>query len=247
MPIPAPCQIRTRRFPPSGSSVDVTRGDSPLPPEVLVTCLATSRRWTWVPPEEHTNTGRLCSAGSRSDPVPRRQRSYAALRLPAPFGHGSGSPCQWPTSMRTLVLCLWGRRHVRPQRAVRRRRVTGSPHNRSVSRRGEGLPGYGAVLFVRAMVEHPAGYHPLLAQKLSPGMVVAFREHRTLGIREGIGFGAACPMAHTFACLRIAEAISDAGARLATGSGGLTLGRAGFAPTGRQTTFHEGIASSSPN
>jgi len=54
-------------------------------------------------------------------------------------------------------------------------------------------------------------------------------------------------MAHTFACLRITEAISDAGARLATGSGGLTLGRAGFAPTGRHTKFHEGIASSSPN
>jgi hypothetical protein len=29
-----------------------------------------------------------------------------------------------------------------------------------------------------------------------------------------------------------------------TGSGGLTLGRAGFAPAGRQTKFHEGIASS---
>lgn len=86
-----------------------------------------------------------------------------------------------------------GRRHVRPQRAVRRRRVTGSPQDRAGSRRGEGLPGYGAVLFVRAMVEHPAGYHPLLAQKLSPGMVVAFRENRTLGIREGIGFGAAFP------------------------------------------------------
>jgi hypothetical protein len=43
-----------------------------------------------------------------------------------------------------------------------------------MSRRGEGLPGYGAVLFVRAMVEHPAGYHPLLAQYLQ-GIVVAFR------------------------------------------------------------------------
>ena len=53
-------------------------------------------------------------------------------------------------------------------------------------------------------------------------------------------------MAHTFACLRIAKAISDPGARLATGSGGLTLGRAGFAPAGRQTKFHEVIASSFP-
>jgi len=50
------------------------------------------------------------------------------------------------------------------ERVVRRRRVTGSPQNRDEARRGEGLPGYEAILFVRAMVEHPAGYGPLLAQ-----------------------------------------------------------------------------------
>jgi len=61
-----------------------------------------------------------------------------------------------------------------------------------------------------------------------------------------IGFGAACPMAHTFARLRIADHISGIVARLATGSGGLTLGRTGFAPAGRQTKFHEGIVSSLP-
>lgn len=32
-----------------------------------------------------------------------------------------------------------------------------------LSRRGEGLPGYWTVLFVRALVEHPAGYDSLLA------------------------------------------------------------------------------------
>jgi hypothetical protein len=53
-------------------------------------------------------------------------------------------------------------------------------------------------------------------------------------------------MAHTFAYLRIADPISGVGARLATGSGGLTLGRAGFAPAGRQTKFHDVIASSLP-
>jgi len=69
-----------------------------------------------------------------------------------------------------------GRRHVRPQRAVRRRRVTGSPSRRDGSRRGEGLPGYGTVLFVRAMVEHPAGDTSLLAQKIRmQGDVMAFR------------------------------------------------------------------------
>src|SRR5262245_45755532 len=60
------------------------------------------------------------------------------------------------------------------------------------------------------------------------------------------GFGAACPMAHMFARLRIADPISGIVARLTTGSGGLTLGRAGFAPAGRQTKFHEVIASSFP-
>ena len=139
----------------------------PLPSEVLVTCHPMSKHWTWFPSEVHTNTGRLCSAGSECHLVPRRHCSYAALRLPAPISHGSGSPCQWPTSMQALVLCHLGRQHVRPLRVVRRRRVTGSPCNRNGSRRGEGLPGYGAILFMRAMVEHPAGYHPLLAQILA--------------------------------------------------------------------------------
>ena len=49
------------------------------------------------------------------------------------------------------------------ERIVRRRQLTGSPQDRDVSRKDEGLPGYGAVLFLRAMVEHPAGYGPLLA------------------------------------------------------------------------------------
>jgi hypothetical protein len=53
-------------------------------------------------------------------------------------------------------------------------------------------------------------------------------------------------MAHMFARLRIADHISGIVARLTTGSGGRTLGRAGFAPAGRQTKFHEVIASSFP-
>jgi hypothetical protein len=108
------------------------------------------------------------------------------------------------------------------------------------------LPGYGAVLFVRAMVAHPAGYGPLLAHHTEKPLLPSGTSGPWASGKVR-GFGAACPMAHPFACLRITEAISDAGARLATGSGGLTLGRAGCAPTGRHTTFHEGIASSSPN
>jgi hypothetical protein len=43
-----------------------------------------------------------------------------------------------------------------------------------LSRRSEGLPGSWAVLFVRAVVEHPAGYDPLLAHRHGE-VVVAFR------------------------------------------------------------------------
>src|SRR5215510_4546698 len=187
-----------------------------------------SGHWPWFPPEVHINTGRLGSAGSSCLAVPRRYRPYAALRLPAPFGHGSGSPCQWPPSMRTLVLCLLGRRHVRPQRAVRRRRVTGSPHNRSVSRRGEGLPGYGAVLFVRAMVEHPAGYGPLLAHNTEKPLLPSGKSGPWASGKV-IGFGAAWPTrSPAYASPR---PLLTPAQGLATGSGGLTLGRAGFVPT----------------
>jgi hypothetical protein len=44
------------------------------------------------------------------------------------------------------------------------------------------------------------------------------------------------------ACLRFADLVTETVARLATGSGGLTLGRAGFSPAGRLTKFHGVIA-----
>src|SRR5262249_13311716 len=121
-------------------------------------------------------------------------------------------------------------------RVVRRRRVTGSPQDRNVSRRGEGLPGYGAVLFVRAMVEHPAGYGPLLAHTTEKPLLPSGKSGPWASGKV-IGFGAACPMAHTFACLRIAEAISDAAARLATASVRLTPSPAAFPPPVHTTTF----------
>ena len=83
------------------------------------------------------------------------------------------------------------------RRAARRRRITGSPQDRVLSRRGEDLPGYWVVLFVRAVVQHPAGYDPssplLLFEKIHGEAVVAFRENRTLGIRNVITFEAATP------------------------------------------------------
>ena len=99
------------------------------------------------------------------------------------------------------------------------------------TRKGEGLPGYEAILFVRAMVEHPAGYGPLLAP-LTQRAIIAFDVFQHSRHPERNRFRGRSPTARTFACLRIADGISATVARLATGSGGLTLGRAGFAPAG---------------
>ncbi len=112
----------------------------------------------------------------------------------APFGRGFGSPRRRPTSMPGLVLC-------RPRMPLPTRGASETDHRLSArpgcSRRGEDLPGYWAVLFVRAMVKHPAGYDPslplLLFEKIHGEAVVAFRENRTLGIRNVIVFEAATP------------------------------------------------------
>src|SRR5262245_53713664 len=97
------------------------------------------------------------------------------------------------------------------------------------------------------MVEHPAGDTPSSPRRLvCKGVLLPSGKTGPSASGKTIGFGAACPMAHMFARLRIADRISGIVARLPTGSGGLTLGRAGFAPAGRQPKFHEVIASSFP-
>jgi hypothetical protein len=66
--------------------------------------------------------------------------------------------------------------------------ITGSPSDRELPRRGKGLPGCWAVLFLRAVVQHPAGYGPssplLLFEKIYGEVAIAFTEKRTLGIRR---------------------------------------------------------------
>ncbi len=53
-----------------------------------------------------------------------------------------------------------------------------------------GLPGYWAVLFVRAVMQHPAGCDfslPLLLfEEICGEAAIAFRENRTFGIRKVI-------------------------------------------------------------
>ena len=190
-----------------------------------------SKHWAWFPPEVHINTGRLCSAGSGCHPVPRLHRSYAALRLPAPFGHGSGSPCRRPTSVRTLVLCPLGRRHVRPHT----RRASETGHRLSAKpefveeRRGPprllGRP-------LRACHGRtPRRIRPLLA-RLRRGRCCLQVKSSTLGIREDYRFRGRSPTAHTFACLRIAEPFSDDRRKA-----GYRLGRAHPWPGGIRTRW----------
>ena len=52
------------------------------------------------------------------------------------------------------------------------------------TRRDEGLPGFWAVLLVRAVVEDPAGCDALLAH--AAVVAVAFRLHETLGTRYAV-------------------------------------------------------------
>ncbi len=75
--------------------------------------------------------------------------------------------------------------------------MTGSPSDRKLPWTDKGLPGYGAILFVRAVVQHPAGPDPssplLLFEKINGEIVIAFTQNRTLGIRKEIAFEATYP------------------------------------------------------
>jgi len=103
-------------------------------------------------------------------------------------------------------------------------------------RKDKDLPGYWAILFVRAVVQHFAGTRLLLARSVirssTEKPTSSSRKNRTLDIRNDYSFRSHLPTAHTFACLRFADRVTETVARLTTGSGGLTPGRAGFAPAG---------------
>ena len=146
-------------------------------------------RWPWFPPEAHIHTGRLCSAGSGCHPVPRRPRSYAALRLPRLVGCGSGSPCLWPTSMRTLLFTAL--------RGVRLRAGVGegspdSPSLRKLSRKARASQVPGPSSSCVPWSETPPG--AVRSSPISHGATaVAFRQKNTLGTRNEIVFEATNP------------------------------------------------------
>ena len=160
----------------------------------------------------------------------------------APIGRGSGSPCLRPTPMRALVL---GPPRVRPQT----RGTSETDHRRSASPacfRGETRASRVTGPSSSCVPWSNTPPDTIPSSPIHGEIVVAFRHFGTLGIRNNRHFEAANPTAHTLACLRFAGLVAATVARLATGSGGLTPGRAGFAPAGRQTKFHGVIAPSIP-
>ena len=110
-----------------------------------------------------------------SPPTPCLLRSW--LRFPLPTAYLDAGACSVPRGPTTRALanvsCVGD----------------GSPALRKTgdgSRRGEGLPGYWTVLFVRAMVEHPAGYRspPRPDNTFTQGLLLPSMQSSSLGIRE---------------------------------------------------------------
>jgi hypothetical protein len=120
-----------------------------------------------------------------SAPMPPSAALPPAATAPAPLAGGRprcGRLC-WASRADAPCAC---------PRVGRRRRVTGSPQHRQVARRGAGLPGYGAVLCMRAIVAHPAGYASLLAP-LTPRTLGPSRNPARSASGKTRGGGAATP------------------------------------------------------
>ena len=151
------------------------------------------------------------------------------------LGRGFGSPRRRPTSMQVLVL---RRLHVHLQTCSASEtdhRLSARPDSFEES---QGPPGLlGRPLRARHG-QTPRRTRCLLAP--TPRRGDPRRQRHRLHGKQNAGhpechsFRGRAPMAHTLACLRFAGLVTETVARLATDSGGLTPGRAGFAPAGRQ-------------
>src|SRR5439155_12654174 len=99
----------------------------PLPSEVLVTCRPMSKHWAWFPSEVHTNTGRLCSAGSRGAlfpnvHAPMQPSDSLPPSVVAPVPLADGLP-----RCGRLFCAAWADDTCARQRVVRRRRASPRP------------------------------------------------------------------------------------------------------------------------
>ncbi len=166
----------------------------------------------------------------------------------ASFGRSFGSPRRRPTSWDRRLFCRRCRRPVRAPADAPALEIDDrlsvrpeSPEERQgpPGLRGRPLPACRGATSRRTRLSSPL----LLFEKIYGEVAIAFARNRTLGIRDEYSFRGHVPTAHTLARLRFADLVTETVARLTTGSGGLTPGRAGFAPAGRRTKFHGVIAS----
>ena len=170
------------------------------------------------PTQAHTSTGRLCSAGSARHRVPRRQRSYAALRLPRPprpplrSSLANGLP-------RCGGLVLHRRTGASADRCNAGDISTPAPHKPALSRgetRGSQVPGPSSSCVPWSSTP-PGAYRP---SPISRCGRCCLQARQYLGHPETYFFRGYLPTAHSLACLRIAESVTVSGARLATGRAG---------------------------
>jgi len=166
--------------------------------------------------------------------------------FPAPFGRGFGSPCRRPTSVQELLL-------RRPRMPLPTRGASETDHRLSATpdsfEERRGPPGLlGRPLRARRG-RTPRRIRPFLAPTPLRGDPRKGRrrlqEKKNPRHPEWHSFRGRSPTAHTLARLRFAGPVAETVARLATGSGGLTPGRAGFAPAGRHIEVSQSHRSTS--
>jgi len=218
----------------------------PLPFEVAVTCSSDVDAPVMGPFESSHQHGPPLLGRVRAPS--RSPASPLVCSPPTPLLSSASAPVVprlRPTSVRTLLLCpSRGRQPVRSRTRCASERIYRISVAPDFSEEGQGPPRLLGRPLRACRGRRPRRVRALLAH--GGESAVAFRQSNALGTRNVIGFVAAWPTAHALACLRINAPVARIAARLATGPGGLTPDRAGFAPAGQQTGFHEVIASLIP-
>jgi hypothetical protein len=243
LPSRGPRQIRTRRFPPSGSSVVAARG-APLPPEVTMTCVTESKLGHGSPPEARHHTCRLCSAGSeaatslpgvnaRMQPSDSPAASTGAL-VPLAVGLPRDERFSEPAGRAFAYAWRVGRSLVR---VLRRPALP-------VDRQGPPR------LLGRPLAHAPRSAIPPRKAPPRPFAVApstAFRVRRPLGFPGISAFSGPYPRGSHARLPTHQPSRYRGGCKAGYRPAGLSFSRAGFAPAGRQTEFHEVIASLLPD
>ncbi len=162
------------------------------------------------------------------------------------FGRGFGSPRPRPTSWGRRLFCRLARR---PMRAPADAPASEMDYRLSVGPEApeekQGPPGLlgrplracrGALAACRLLPHFGLDLSSplLLFEKIHGEAVIAFAQNRTLGIRNNIAFEAITPRPTRSRAYASPASLPKTVARLTTGSGGLTPGRAGFAPAGQR-------------